>query len=176
MSKKIRCLLLRTNDDRRFLTRPEYVPQLIEFTNTFGAEMSIVHAAAPNLPILELDRLAPAICSPNYVPPKLAELEVLEVIRPDTIQLFQELDIEEVAVPKKKKETPIQRAETIRADIRGAFLQGNTVDLRGLAKKFKRYHLRLCTYSNHIRTVRDTLIMEGHEIEKAGVGSYRMVK
>ena len=58
------CLMIKTKDNRKFFTHEEYFPQLIEFSKTFGAEISIVKIQDNN--ILDINDLAPAICNGNY--------------------------------------------------------------------------------------------------------------
>ena len=60
----MKCLLIQTKDKRKFFTHEKNFVQLIEFSKTFGAEISMVKLEEG--PILELKELAPAICDPSY--------------------------------------------------------------------------------------------------------------
>lgn len=173
---KKRCLLLTTHDKRNFLTHTEYLPQLVEFSNTFNVSMSIVQVEEPTL--LDLEKLAPAICGPAQPQPSM-ELET--ELRPDNIQLYMQAADAEViptAVPdkpkkdKKRKEKP---KEVIRTDIYNIFTQGEVVDVKQIAKKYNKFKFKLCTFSNHVKHVRDKLRKEGHEINKLKPGRYQLV-
>ena len=58
------CLMIKTKDNKKFFTHEKYFPQLIEFSKTFGAEISIVKIKDNN--ILDINELIPAICNANY--------------------------------------------------------------------------------------------------------------
>ncbi len=58
-----RCLMIKTKDKRQFFTHEKNYPLLIEFSKTFGSEMSIVKTQAE---VLDISELAPAICDANY--------------------------------------------------------------------------------------------------------------
>ena len=170
--KKVKCLLLKTKDDRQFFTPTENFRQLIEFSRTFGAEISVIRSTAENLPILQLDELAPAICNKEYHPPKIGDIEILEPsVTEDIIDQYVEKTSRKKTIRKSRKEM----AEQIREHIRKTLLDGKIIDVRSLAKKFSEFHLNIVTFSNHIRYMRDLLKKEGYNVVRIGVGQYYMV-
>jgi hypothetical protein len=60
----MKCLLIETTDKKQFITHKEYLNQLIEFSKTFGATISIVEAKG--VKPLKIEDLVPAICDQNY--------------------------------------------------------------------------------------------------------------
>jgi hypothetical protein len=72
MSKK--CLLIKTKDKRNLFTEKKNFGQLIEFSKTMGAKISVVKADNPD--ILSIEELPPAICNSNYRP--RTPFEILE--------------------------------------------------------------------------------------------------
>ena len=61
-----KCLLIKTKDNRKFLTHEKNLNSLIEFSKTFGAEIFTV-PIAQEFSILELKDLVAALCNPQYV-------------------------------------------------------------------------------------------------------------
>lgn len=169
--RKVKCLLLKTKDNRRFFTKPDNLPQLIEFSRTFGAEMSIVRVEPLNLPILNLSKLAPAICDPRYDTP-VNEIETIDVWPSEALRLTRRRKRKTHRTRTRKRQ--LQLAKVIRSHIRKTFLRGSVVDVVSIIQKFKKYNLKLCTISNHLRFVRDQLVVEGREITKMGVGKYKL--
>lgn len=74
MRKK--CILIKTKDKRQFFTHSKNCNKIIEFANTFNAEVSIVKAENPE--ILDLVPLASAVANAEYSDEKI--YEVLERI------------------------------------------------------------------------------------------------
>ena len=146
---KKKCLLLETKDKRRFFTNPENYDDLVEFSNKFGAGLSIVTADNPKM--LSLNELAPALCSPS-------------------IQYTAEFKIEKPIQVRIKS----NKSTKIREYVRNLFLKKEVVCLQDIAKKFKNFHLTLARFCQHIAKVRDTLISEGYIIIKVGGGKYKI--
>ena len=74
------CLMIKTKDNRKFFTHEKYFPQLIEFSKTFGAEISIVKIQDNN--VLDMDELVPAICNANYKNDENYELVTIKMTTP----------------------------------------------------------------------------------------------
>lgn len=153
MPKK-NCLLIQT-DSRNFFTHKKNIKQLIEFSKTFGAEISIVKADNPE--ILTLEELAPAICNNTYNPD--IKFEVLECKLPAKKQIKTKL---------------VKPAPQIREYVRACFLEGKLVELHSVARKFKNYQFTVACFCKHISQVRQELIKNGHQIEKIGGGRYQL--
>lgn len=58
------CLLLETPDNRKFFIEENSYPQIVEFSNTFGARISVVETEDND--ILDVESLATKLCDPNY--------------------------------------------------------------------------------------------------------------
>jgi hypothetical protein len=145
MQKK--CLLLETKDKRKFFTDSKNYKELIEFSNNFGAGLSIVTIDNPT--ILSLNELAPALCSSNFK--YSAEFKV-------------------------KPRKIIKVNSSIKEYIRNLFLKKEIVNLQQIANKFKNYNLTLACFCQHISKTKASLISEGHTIVKIGGGKYKLIK
>ena len=148
---KKKCLLLETKDKRKFFTHAKNYNDLLEFSNSFGAELSIVKADNPI--ILSLNELAPAICSSD-------------------VKYSASFKIEKPVKIRMKTNT----ANIIREYIRMSFLKKEVVSLQGIANKFKHFNLTLACFCQHIARVRESLMAEGHAFCKVGGGKYKLTK
>lgn len=144
----MRCLMIHTNDRRKFFTHEENFPQLIEFSKTFKAEISLVQVE--DVKILRLEELAPALCDANY-------------------RQKPQYKLLEVKLPKN-----ISNAAKIRNYVKNKFLNKNPVSLKEIKKKFKKYNLTDSCLCNHIRKVKKELAEEGYKIYKVGPGAYKI--
>jgi hypothetical protein len=160
--KNYQCLMIQTKDDRKFFTHEKNFPQLIEFSKTFGAEISVVKVKQAN--VLSLNELAPAFCDGSYEEP--SDYDLIKV----KIAEFKNIKPQ---APSKRKHM-LEIASQVRSYIITEFLSKNIVSLHRVAKKFKKFDLKLCTVCNHIRRVRDELEGEGYVIEKVGAGKYQI--
>lgn len=160
--KNGKCLLIKTKDNREFFTHEKNFLQLIEFSKTFGAEISVVKVNKAE--VLDLEELAPAICNDGYKPN--GEYEILEVKIPQNKKAASK------ALNKRQK--ILQTATVIKAHILTEFLSGNVVALHGIRKKFRKDNLSLSAVCNHISRVREELEKEGYKVVKVGAGKYRL--
>lgn len=155
--KKGECLMIELSDQRRLFTRKSNYPQLVEFSKTFGAEISVVKIKEETN-VLELQEIPQAICS-------------------EESQKSPKVEIIETRISKRKlddRKTMLKRAERIREHIQKKFLQGKTVKLKQIKKHYSHYDLTSSTYSHHLREVRKTLSNDGYAIEKLKSGEYRL--
>lgn len=150
----MKCLLIETKDRRKFFTHEKNFYQLIEFSKTFNASISVV--SLENGPVMDLEELAPAICSPNYTKPRV-KYEVVEA---------------KLSAKTRKRPDIIQSARRIRKYILDTFGHGRVVCLRELKKKFKKYSLSDAALCNHVRRVKHELEKRGISIKKVGAGKY----
>jgi hypothetical protein len=155
--------MIRTKDDRQFFTHEKYYPQLIEFSKTFGAEISVVKVQKAD--VLSRGQLARAICDASYE--QKPNYDVVEV------KIAQFKNIAPLA-PKTKREKTRELAAQIQSHLKKEFMLGNMVSLHKTIKKFKRYDLNISTICNHITKVRKQLKKEGYNIEKVGAGKYQL--
>lgn len=151
------CLLLKTKDNRKFLVKEKHLPNLIEYAKTFGAE--IWGAKADNYKGMELKALANAVCKLDYE-------ESHPFTRTD--KLFP--------LPKKKRETILKDAATIRRFVKKRLLSGSPLSLKELKEKYKSCNVTDACLCNHLATVRRGLSKEGHEFKKVGAGKYCLVE
>lgn len=155
MSKKnYKCLMIETKDNRKFFTQEENLPELIEFSKTFGAEISVVKMN-DEPEVLDLIDLATAMCSMTKTKVK-PEFEILET---------------KVDKPQRNRTKILRDARKIRKYIKELLLAGEVVQLSTVAKKFKHYKLTLACFCNHLREVRKEL-----EVEKIGHGKYMLTR
>ena len=149
---KKQCLLIETPDHRKFFTYEKNYPQLLEFSNTFGAEISIVQAEDPE--ILTLEKLAPALCDPNYKQKVAFEL------------------VEPKIAPKKK---PREASQQIRKWIENQIsTPGIKLNVGRIQKAFPHFPLSKAAFCNHFKIVREEMKEKGYKISKQG-NAYTMV-
>jgi hypothetical protein len=149
-----KCLLIKTKDKREFFTHEENYPQLIEFSKTFQAEISIVKVE--NAPILDLAELAPLFCKAQFN--DCYDYEIVKSLLPK----------------KNARKTSIKNASKIRKHIEDEFLKGATVSLKKLKQKYAKYYLSDSCLCNHLQAVRQLLIHNGYTVEKISGGTYRV--
>ena len=152
-----RCLMIKTKDQRLFFTHEKNYPQLIEFSKTFDAEISVVRVT--EAPILELGELAPAICEPADTNQTLPQYKLIKVKTPCVL---------------RKRPNILHTANRVKNYIVQQFLEGKVVSLSDLRKKFKKDNLNTSTLCNHIARVKTELEAKGTHIEKIGTGEYKI--
>lgn len=146
------CLMLETKDQRIFFTHTKNFPMLIEFSKTFGANISIVEIKEKT-EILDLEALAPAICDPNFK--QKANYKIIE----------RKL---------KNKKNNRSTAFKIRQYIKNQFENGQIVGPKLIAENFKEYGLTDTCFYNHFSAIKDELKKEGKELKKVGAGKYQL--
>lgn len=148
---KNQCLLIKTNDKRNFFTHERNFSQLIEFSKTFGAEISVVRLENP--PILDLEDLVPAICDASYK----AE--------------FPNYEIVENKFNRKKIDGVGQQVHDF---IKNKLIAGEIVSTFSIETKFQELNLGSPYLANHFCRVRKELTSEGFNVVKIGVGRYKI--
>ena len=146
--KNLHCLMLETKDKRRFFTYEKNYDQLVEFSQVFGGNISVVKVDEAD--VLDLAELVPAICNPAIH--KRPQYELIKT--------------------KVKRKTVFQTADYVRSIIRKEFMSGRTVILKKMHRRFAKHNLSLSTICNHITSVRRELGRAGIEIVKTGGGKY----
>lgn len=152
---KEKCLLITTKDHRKFLTRQENLPSLVEFVKTFGAEIYTVQTEGQKT--LELKALANAICNQEY--DDKPTYTVIKKIWPKTA---------------RGRKSILKSAERIRTFIRTRLLSGKPLSLKELKQKYENLKVTDACLCNHFSTVRRQLMREGRQFEKVSGGKYRL--
>ena len=146
------CLLIKTKDNRKFLTYEKHLPSIIEYAKTFNAEIYKVIAKGKRM---ELKSLANAICDPQY--DEDPECTSVEKLYPRT---------------SKTRKAILKDASRISKFIQRRLLSGNSLSLKELKQKYKNYNVTDACLCNHMATIRKALTREGHTFEKIGAGGY----
>jgi hypothetical protein len=111
-----KCLMIKTKDNRKFFTHEEHLNDLIEFSKTFGAEISVVKIK-DNIDILELNDLAPAICNASYK--SKTNYEIIEI----KLARFTNLS------PSSKRNQILNAASNIRKAIKDKLTSGDILEI-----------------------------------------------
>ena len=149
-------ILVKTKDNRRFITFEKNLPSLIEFAKTFNAEIELVRVSK-GTKTLETKMLTAAICDPNYE--MKPEYKTIRKIFPKS---------------KKIRKSIVADASGIKTFIQKRFLSGKELSLKDLKEKYKKQKLTDACLCNHMTNVRKTMIKDGYKFRKVGAGKYRL--
>jgi len=83
------CLLVKLKDKRKFLTSKNNLDQLIEFANTFKAELSLVETNCKN--IKSLEELANDICDTNCKQEDFDYKEIEKIAKKKSNKVFEQI-------------------------------------------------------------------------------------
>ena len=155
--RNYKCLLVKTRDKRNFFTHEKNLPELIEFSKTFGAEISVVQVKEAE--VLDLVKLGTAICDTAYAPQQRPDYEILET---------------KIPTQTRKRSRILKTSQKIRDFIKNEFLKGKVVSLQTLKKRFNRHQLTSACLCNHMKVVREELEDEGYSVKKVGGGKYQI--
>ena len=155
LRKNYQCILLELPDKRHFFTDKRNYNKLIEFAHTSGSGLSLVKIAEGE--VLPFNNLAPAICDSRQS--EEADFQVLEVKIPRL---------------KRTRKRLLSIAKDIRKYIKQQFVDGKTIELNKLVKKFKKHNLSAACLSNHLRMVKEELEAEGYLVIRQGRGMYSL--
>ena len=153
----MKCLLIETKDKRKFFTHEKNFIQLIEFSKAFNAEISTVKLESGH--VLELEELAPAICDSSYKKSDV-QYKVIET---------------KMSNGSRSREEILRVAEKVKKYVGEQFQKRNTVSLKDLKNKFKKYELTDAALCNHVRRVKSELEKDGFKFLKIGAGQYKAI-
>jgi DNA-binding transcriptional ArsR family regulator len=154
--------MIKTKDQRQFFTEEEHLPQLIEFSKIFGAEISIVKVDENK--IRPLEELPEAICDASYEDQSEYELVKIKIAE------FKSLAPE---APTKRKDI-LALAAQIKNYIVTELLSKGRVTFAQVEKKFSKYNLSKPTISNHIRRIKEEMAIDGYEVVREKRGEYSL--
>src|SRR5574343_935644 len=137
----MKCLLLKTKENKLFLTYEKNLLSIIEFIKTFDIELQIVATENKKL-ILELKDLIKALCNP------------LHKCHP----IYNKI---KTIYPKRKRENIIKTATEIKEFIKNKFLTEGSISLKSLKNKFSKYNLTDACLCHHLTTIRKSMSKEG---------------
>lgn len=146
------CLLVKTKDNRKFLTDKSNLSHLEEFANTFRPEILLVKTQ-DQAEILEIKELAPAFCDSTY----------------DSNPNYQVIS---KLFPKRTRSVILKDASKIRQFIRSTLLTGNSLSLKSLKKRYSELGLTDACLCGHFADVRKELESTGKSFKKTGAGEY----
>lgn len=151
------CLLIKTKDNKKFLTHEKNLQSLIEFSKVFLAEIYL--AKYEEGKILELKTLAQSICKQDYQ----SEVQVSKLKK-----LFPK--------NKKSRKTILNNAQKIQTFIEEQLMNGKPLSLKNLKNKYNKLEITDACLCNHFANVRKKLSNNGHEFRKVGAGTYCLTK
>ena len=148
-------LMIETKDKRKFFTYRENLPQLIEFSKTFNAEISVVRTDEAPLDMLSL---AENICGNDC-----------KIHKPN-------FEIVEVKIGKNSKNKHQHKSKIIKNFIQKKILAGKPMCLRELSERYEKYQLDNTTIYNYLTSVRKKLANDGFPTERVSRGVYQLRK
>ena len=153
----MKCLLIETKDKRKFFTHKKNLVQLTEFAKTFNSNLFIVELERGE--ILELEKLALAICDPNYK-------------NNEGVYTINE-QIREIKAIKKVKNERADLGEKIRNFIINEFMEKKPISIKKIKNKFKKHEISDATLYNHLRKAKIELENKGYKFLKIKAGIYK---
>lgn len=154
----MRCLLIETKDKRKFFTNKKNLIQLNEFSKTFDSNIFIVDLQDGKL--MELEDLATAICSPEYIEHDY-DYKIIDQIK------------NEIISNKTKKSKKINVGPKIQEFITKEFLEKRPISIKKIKSRFKNHSISDATFYNKIRKVKSELEKKGFKFIKVKTGVYK---
>ena len=149
----MKCLLIELKDKRKFFTYEKNYSQLIEFCNSFKANLSIVNMK--NGKILDLDELAPAFCNAKQKQQK-----------------YEYVVIENKITTKPTDISTIYKK--IQGFIRKTFLSRGVVSMKTLTKKYTKFGATYAKINAIMKNVKSDLEKNGFHVIKVSAGAYKI--
>jgi hypothetical protein len=153
----MKCLLIETKDKRKFFTHKKNLVQLTEFAKTFNSNLFIVELERGE--ILELEKLALAICDPNYK-------------KNEGVYTIKE-QIREIKATRTAKNDKADLGEKIRNFIINEFTAKKPISIKKIKNKFKKHEMSDATLYNHLRKAKIELENKGYKFLKIKAGIYK---
>jgi hypothetical protein len=152
--------MIKTKDKRRFFTHENHYPDLIQFSQAMGAEISVVKTEE-NF-ILDISELPTAICSQNYV-------------SPNNYELLETTPIKYQPVKSSKRQNMLRLAKEVREFIKIELINNGTISHKKIQREFQKYDLSYARICNYLKLVCDELIDAGYVIKHIKRGEYQLL-
>lgn len=151
----MKCLLIELKDKRKFFTDEKNFDQLIEFCNSFKANLSTVKLK--NGELLDLDELAPVLCNQKQKK-----------------QDYDYVVIENKIISKPSKKLKQTVPNKIKNSIRRAFLSKKVVNIKQLEGKYSKYGINSSNLCSYMKEIKAELSARGFSFAKVDKDSYRI--
>lgn len=148
------CLMIKTKDKRKFFTHKANLPQVLEFSKLFRAEISTVQVHEAE--VLDLEKLAPAFCDANYE--VAGKYKILNIMYPS----------------RRNRKDILKNSAKIREFIRQKLDKNGEISLGELKGRFKDKGLTTACFCNHLRFMKAEIVETGKDLVKIGTGTYRI--
>lgn len=137
------CLMIKTNDNRKFLIKKQNIFNVLEFINTFNAELFSV-SVSKSENIIDLKDFAYHFCNKDgkYNP---------------KIKSIRKINLE-------------KKSNTIQYYIKKTFLENKQISLKELYSKYN--SISKSSINNYFKKIKSNLISNGYIISKAKAGVY----
>ena len=153
--KHFTCLMIKTQEKKRFFTYKKNLKTLIEYVKNFKSEIYLVEAH--NVEVLQLEDLAKSLCN-KFENQSDVQHDIIEKIFPISI---------------RKRVKILKDATKIKEFIFKKLKSGDAVSLQLLKKKYNKLDLTDSCLCNHLAKARKQLSVEGYVIKKIGPGEYQ---
>lgn len=164
---KLKCLLVKLPDGRKFFTTKNNRTQLLEFANVFKAKIEVVEAYDPEL--LSLKDLAASICDQNKT--STSNYETKKGSLNESKAVFSHYTSFSNTSARQRL---LKKVGTIRDYILAQFNAGKPVRIKDIARKFGKNGISASTVYRHVNHVKNMLEAEQKVIEKVSPGVYRL--
>ena len=154
----MKCLLIELKDKRKFFTHQKNLNQLIEFCNSFKANMSLVNMKNGN--VIDLDELVPAFCNPKQ-----------------KNQKYEYTLIENKMITREDNQNITNQNTTnqnIKNYIRRKLLSKKTVSIQDLKRRYDKKGVGTAAINSCFNQVKNELKKEGYNFTKISAGNYKI--
>jgi hypothetical protein len=152
-------ILMITTNKRKYFTEATNLPKLLEFAQTFNAELSLIEST--EIQLLKYEELAVALCDDSYRTPKESrKAKLLRQIYPINTS--------------HNRSSMLSNAQVIRAFILNKLQQGEVLKVKDVKSKFGNLKLSDSCISNHITAVRQEMKKSGYNVVRIAPGSYQL--
>lgn len=165
---KLKCLLVKLPDGRKFFTTKNNHEELLEFAAVFQARLEVVEAQDPE--VLSLSELASAVCDQNAIP-KNTVYETKNGPKPHAV-VNRYTSMGDLSSRQQLR----KKVSTIRDFIQSQFQAGKNVKIKNIAKKFSRHGMSVSTVYRHVAHVKDLLEADQKVVVKVSPGVYKLEK